>query len=63
MEFRQQLTALLFWSVLDPVQWRHVIRADDTFLEQEVDDAERVDVVDDFGVKFPELELQHLVRL
>ena len=37
--------------------------ADDIFLEQEVDDADRVDAIDDRRVQFPELELQRLVRL
>ena len=37
--------------------------ADDIFLEQEVNDAGRVDAVDDRHMESPELELQHLVRL
>jgi len=37
--------------------------ADDIFLEQEVDDADRVNAVDDRSVQFSELELQHFVRL
>jgi len=35
----------------------------DIFLKQEVDAAGRVDAVDKRHMEYPELELQHLVRL
>ena len=46
-----------------PQQRSHIVGADDVLLEQEVDDACRVDTVDDRRVQLPELELQQLVRL
>jgi len=47
VELVQQVPALLFRIVPEPPQCTDVVMADDSFLEQEVDDAGRVDVVDD----------------
>jgi len=40
----------MLWIIPEPQQCPHIVGTDDSFLEQEVDDAGRVDVADDCRV-------------
>ena len=63
VKYHQQFLTLFLWIISKLPQFSHNLDVDDIFLEQEVDDAGRVNALNNRLVYFLEFELQRRVRL